>query len=385
MTSYSFKIFKAQPTRFIFSVGGIGLCIILMLFLLASYNGVKIGSMEYITQNETDLWVMQKNASNIMRCTSVLFPKHLKAIRNVPGVASAAPVLLILTPIEKDGIIATVYLAGFEPADGQGERGERGGRGGRRGLGGPPSIIEGRSIKNDNEIVLDEAFVKKYGYQVSEKVIIQNDTLSIVGISQGTNAFVIQYAFVTLKKAQSFVNFPIATCFLVKIKNKNDISLVAAEIKKELSDVELFDHETFIANNLHEMQMGFLPFIYSIVIISAIVLTVILSLLLSISILERRKDFAVMKILGSNGSYLAGQIFGQSFLLCLSGMIVATILFYPLVRTVAILAPEITIRSSLIQFWLVFLMAGAISIFSAFLSLHRLRKIYPLEVFYEAG
>ena len=67
MSSYSFKIFKAQPTRFILSVGGIGLCIILMLFLLASYNGVKIGSLEYITQNETDLWVMQKNASNIMR------------------------------------------------------------------------------------------------------------------------------------------------------------------------------------------------------------------------------------------------------------------------------------------------------------------------------
>jgi hypothetical protein len=30
-------------------------------------------------------------------------------------------------------------------------------------------------------------------------------------------------------------------------------------------------------------------------------------------------------------------------------------------------------------------MAGVISILSAFLSLHRLRKIYPLEVFYEPG
>ncbi len=370
MSGYSFKIFKAQPTRFILSVGGIGLCIILMLFLLASYNGVKIGSLEYITQNKTDLWVMQKNASNIMRCTSVLFPKHLNAIRRIPGVESAAPVLLILTPIEKDGTIATVYLAGYNPTESRG---------------GPPAIIEGRSIQSDNEIVLDDSFVKKYDYHVGEKIIIQNDTLSIAGISRGTNAFVIQYAFVTLEKAQSFVNFPIATCYLVNTVNRNDRLFVAANIKEDLSDVEVFDHETFVANNLHEMQMGFLPFIYSIVIISAIVLTVILSLLLSISILERRKDFAVMKILGSNGRYLAGQIFGQSFLLCLSGMIVATILFYPLVKTVAILAPEITIRSSLMQFWLVFLMAGAISIVSAFLSLHRLRKIYPLEVFYEPG
>ncbi|MCP4706864.1 MAG: FtsX-like permease family protein [candidate division Zixibacteria bacterium] len=376
MSSYSLKIFKAQPTRFILSIGGIGLCIILMLFLLASYNGVKIGSMEYITQNKTDLWVMQKNASNIMRCTSVLFPKHLKAIRKSDGVESAAPVLLILTPIKKGNKVATVYLAGYDINE---ERGDR------QSLGGPPVIIEGRSIKNDNEIVLDESFVKKYDYFVGEKIIIQNDTLLIVGISQGTNAFVIQYAFVTLKKAQSLVNFPIATCYLVNIKIEYDLSQVVSNIKKELPDVEIFDHETFIANNLNEMQAGFLPFIYSIVIICAIVLTVIISLLLSISILERRKDFAVMKILGSNSRYLVSQIFGQSFLLCLFGMIVASILFYPLVRTVALLAPEITIKSSLMQFWLVFLMAGAISILSAFLSLHRLRNIYPLEVFYEPG
>ena len=44
--------------------------------------------------------------------------------------------------------------------------------------------------------------------QLNEKIHIQNDTLTIVGISKGTNAFVIQYAFVTLKKAKSLKGEP---------------------------------------------------------------------------------------------------------------------------------------------------------------------------------
>lgn len=52
------------------------------------------------------------------------------------------------------------------------------------------------------------------------------------------------------------------------------------------------------------MESGILPLLYVIALIGAVVLTVILSLLLSINILKRRKDFAVMKTLGSPQRYL---------------------------------------------------------------------------------
>ena len=368
MKSYSYRVIRTQPGRFILSVGGIGLCIILMLFLLAAYNGVKIGSLEYISKNKADLWVMQRNSSNIMRCTSVLFPKHLNVIRNMSGIKSAAPVLLILSSVEKDGKSATVYLAGYNPDEG---------------IGGPPEIIEGRPICSDNEIVLDEAFSKKYDYHIGEWIVIQNDTLQITGISRGTNAFVIQYAFVTLSKAQSLVNFPIATCYLLTVDNKEGLISAADEIKSRLPDVEVYTHEDFLKNNLKEMQAGFLPFIFTIVIICAVVLTIILSLILSINILERRKDFAIMKILGTGGGFLTRLVFGQSFLLTLSGIIVAMKLFYPLILAIETLTPEITIKSSLLQFLMVLGISGIISSLSALMALHRLRKIYPLEVFYE--
>ncbi len=369
MINYTLQNFKSQKIRFLLSIGGIGLCVILMLFLLATYNGVKAGSLEYIAQNESDLWVLQKNSTNILRCTSVLVSRHYKMLNTVSGIKSISPVLLILTSIEQEDKKATVYLCGYNP---------------KKNKGGPPSIIEGRHIRTDSEIVLDKAFASKYDYQVNENIQIQNDTLTIVGLSDGTNAFVIQYAFVTLKKAKSFIGIPIVTCFLIDIDDNANLSHLANSIKHRLPDVEVMNHAQFLKNNLKEMQAGFLPFIFTIVGISAVVLTVILSLLLSITILERRKDFAVMKILGARGIFLSKLIFQQSFFLSSFGILIALLLYTPLKIFVEQLSPEISMQSSLEQFLITSLATIAISILSSFISLQRLRKIYPLEVFHES-
>jgi len=49
------------------TIGGVSLCIVLMFFLLAVYRGVADGSVEYIRRNKADLWVLQRNATNILR------------------------------------------------------------------------------------------------------------------------------------------------------------------------------------------------------------------------------------------------------------------------------------------------------------------------------
>jgi len=190
MSIYALRSLHKQTTRMVLSICGIALSILLMLFLLAAYNGVKKGSMDYIEKNRADLWVLQKNAKNILRCTSVLFSRQSNLLTNIHNVKSVNPVVLLLATIGDDKKEATIYLAGYDPANN---------------LGGPPEIVEGRNIENDNEIVLDHSFAKKYGYYIGGTLTIKNDTLNIVGISTGTNAFVIQYAFVTIKKAQLLI------------------------------------------------------------------------------------------------------------------------------------------------------------------------------------
>ena len=365
---YSLRILRAQPLRLALTVGGVGLCIILMLFLWAVYCGVADGSVEYIRKNPADLWVLQRNATNILRGSSILSTLHGQTIENIPGVESVSPVLLLLSAAKKNGDSgATLFLAGYDV---------------ERGLGGPPQIVRGRTVRNGDEIVIDRSFAAKFHYRIGDSVQIQDDTLQIVGISTGTNALVVQYAFVTIQRAQSLIGYPgIATCYMVTVDDPARVSEIAARIKEKLPGVEAYDRKTFLQNNIREMETGFLPLLFTVAALGAVVLTAVLSLLLSISILERRKDFAVMKMLGSPRRFLPRLIIEQSLLITAFSSIVALVAFFPMVVLIEKMTPEISAKLSLGQVAAVILVAGGISLLSSLIANQRLRRIYPLEAF----
>ena len=364
---YSRRILVHQPIRFILTIGGIGLCIVLILFLLGVYRGVEIGSVEYIRKNNADLWILQSGTNNILRATSILSTSHGFVIQDHPDVEQACPVLLLLSTLKRGETSATVFLTGYCP---------------ELSLGGPPQIIEGRTIRNDDEIVLDRSFAKKYHYHVGDEVQIQDEKLRVSGICTGTNAFVIQYAFVTLNRAQEIAGFPnLVTCYLLKVRVQAPLSKVVMELSEDLPGIVVFTQATFLSNNIKEMESGLLPLLYAIAGIGTIVLTVILSLILSINILERRKDFAVMKTLGSPRRFLPGLIFQQAFFHVIMAVFFGLICFFPLMELIEKITPELSTITTLKQVILVTLVVCLMSIISSILALQRLRKIYPLEAF----
>ncbi len=367
INSYAVQILMNQRFRLMLTVFGIGLCVILMLFLLAIYGGVKEGSIKYIQRNEADLWVLQQNSWNILRGTSILSTGQGRVLSQIPGVASASPVLLLLPGIQRQDRIATVFLAGYDPSSG---------------LGGPPSLIGGRSVMNDDEIVLDKAFAARMQVSLGDTVMIKAEPLRIVGISQGTNAFVIQYAFVTLSRAQYVAGLStVVSCYLVKVKQGYSADSVREAIQDGLPGVEVYDHQTFLLNNIREMESGILPLLFVIAAIGAIVLTAILSLLLSVSILERRKDFAVMKTLGSPKYFLGRVVLEQALLISGLGCSLGLAVFFPMCRLIEMIAPEMDPRSSAVNVFVILVSVGIISLVSSLISIQKLRRIYPLEVF----
>jgi len=83
MNMYSVRILTNQPFRLTLTIGGVALCILLMFFLLSVYKGVADGSVEYIRRNKVDLWVLQRNASNILRGSSLLSTAHGYVMRRI--------------------------------------------------------------------------------------------------------------------------------------------------------------------------------------------------------------------------------------------------------------------------------------------------------------
>lgn len=364
---YAFKMLTAHWPRYVLTAFGIALCSLLMFFLVALYEGVSYGSVEYVRANKADLWVVQKHATNILRNTSLLPASYETDLNCMDGVDSASPIFFILASMKLKGTTASVFLAGYDPTTGVGK---------------PPVLAEGRNIQKDDEIVLDHAFATKYDLHIGDEISINEEKLHICGLSSGTNMFVIQYAFISLDKAHDIVGFRyVVSCYQVKIKKGYNLAEIEAAIPQRLKKVAVYDNDTFIENNVREMQSGIIPLLFFVTLISAIVLTAILSLILSINVLERRNDYAIMKALGCQHRFISGIVIQQSVILSMGGLLLGLILYFPMVALLEQLAPEIATRTTFLQILMISVGVVGISLISSIFPNRKLKQIYPLEVF----
>lgn len=367
MIRHAWRYLAFRPSRSILIITGVGLCTVLMLFLVSVYRGVSDGTLDYVRNNRADLWIMQENATNIVRGSSLLLPKQGQVLTHIGGIRSASPILLTLSVVKVSDRSGTVYLVGYDPA---------------AEWGGPPAIVEGGEVQTDNEIVIDDRFAAKMQLVVGDTVYINRAALRVVGLATGTNAAVIQYAFVTLKTAQKlFGQVKIVSAYLVSLESDADTDRVIATVRQVLRDASVFTHAEFIENNRREMQSGFLPFIVAVCTISVVVLVSILSLLLSILILERRTDFAVMKTIGAPAFALPLLVLNLAAIIAVSGTAVGLVMYPVVTQLVQWISPELCPRTTGREFAITTTSVLLACVVAALIPLRKLRSIYPAESF----
>jgi putative ABC transport system permease protein len=364
---YAFKTLAKQYVRFIITAFGIALCLMLMLFLLAIYYGVSDASVRYVRESKADIWVLQRHAANLLRGTSLLTTRHGDMIRQVNGVRTIAPLLFFTATVNVPGTTASMHLVGYDPSTGKG---------------GPPVIVKGDTLGKDDQIILDYTFAARYHLKVGDRLPIRDDTLTIAGLCDGTNLFVIQFAFITLKKARELLGFQsILSCYQVMVEHKSDIDSVVKSIKAVSPDIAVYDRNTFLENNIHEAETGVMPLLYVVALIGSVVLTAILSLILSVYVLEQQKDYAIMKALGAPNRFIPGIVIQQAIMLALAGLVIALLLFNPMLSAIKKFSPTISAQTSFSQVAVVTAGLFGISLFSTIFPLLRQRRIYPLDVF----
>jgi putative ABC transport system permease protein len=352
------------------TIGGISLSILLILFLFGVYRGVSRGAIEYIAGNKADIWVLQKHRNNILRSMSIMPEAYTRPVRKVYGVRQVSPMLLLIAAIshEGDSNSVSVYLAGYDLKTGQGA---------------PNKIVQGRLPAADGEIVLDEALAQRLKFHLGEAARVNDSLFRVVGICSGSNMFVIQYAFASLGSVQALTAFPgLISAMMVQTDHVTPADSIKAGILAALpGEVAVFDRAEFINNNRKEMDTGIVPMLYTNAIIGAVVLLAVLTLILVIMILERRRDLAVMKALGAPPGYLGRIVFQLALVITSLACCVALVLIQPLFPAIQSISPEITGELWPIDAATTCMAALAIASVSAFVAVRRLKTIYPLEVF----
>jgi putative ABC transport system permease protein len=341
---------------FIVTVAGVAATVSLLLFLFAVHAGVKDGSTRYVRTAGVDVWISQKGSDNILKSSSFLPASLADRVRSVEGVEAASPLVRILSKAEIRGrLSSTLFLFGFDPVTR---------------LGAP----EGSPLLARGEIVLDEAFARKYTLQAGDTILIQRKRFRIAGLSEGTNTLVSQFGFVRFDDGVELSGLRDTASFIV-VRGKS-----AAKIREALPEFAVHEADDFVRHHEEEMENGVLPVFAAAAVFGAAVGGILVALMLYTSALERREDYATLKALGAGQRVLLRLVVVQALLVTLAGCAAGALLTAAITPLLLRIVPAITLRYSP-MFLLVLPAALLIGMAAAAAPLRVLRRIYPGEVF----
>ena len=367
MIPFAWRTISREKTRFVITVGGVGFTVILMLFQLGIYQGVKKGAAGYVQGCSGQVWICEKNSNNLIRSSSFLSTSHAEKIAQIPGVGEVTGILRVLTTAEVNGKSVTLFLFGFDPESQ---------------LAVPAPLLRGTSRIGAGEIIVDKAFAAKHRLKLGDVLQIKGRDIRLAGICEGTNTVVIQFVFTSIEEARQLLGFPnVVSFYLLNGDDKTAPDKLFETVKRSLPGLAVFGKEKFIQNNKDEMESGVLPVFWIIALFGGILGVAIITLMLYGSVLEKRESFALLKAIGASQKFLVLLVLRQSILGALTGFLAGLLSYWFLTPLITKFVPEITLGltwSALLTVLAATLFIGTIG---SLMPVHKLGRIFPMEVF----
>lgn len=352
--------------RFAITIAGIGVSVVLVLFLIALHDGIRRESNGYFERRPIDAWVAQDNTNNFIKSSSFVPMLARLAFDSVPGVAEVTPLVRLITTMDLPTAPVSVIVLGIDATSSAGV----------------PDVSDGRAAPARGELVLDGALARRHHLAIGDSVTVQGRHFRIIGISHGTNSVLTQFAFISLADAHDLLGVPqLASFFLVRAKAGVTADTLAAHLNGRFPRTRAFTRDAFATSNLHELQEGLIPILITVAVIGGTVALIVLTLLLSGAILEQRETYAVLKALGASSGTLTRVVVAQSLVAVLGGVLCGLALYAlcaPLVlRLVPVLALALRPQAAMA----VSAAAVVVGLIGALVPLWRVARIHPAELF----
>lgn len=154
--------------KFVFTGVGLGLLIGVTLTMAGVYRGMVADGKALLDNSGADLWVVQKNTLGPYAESSSIYDDLWQSVRVMPGVAEAANVTYQTMQVRQGGRDVRTMVVGIAP----GEPGTPGW---------PPYLIAGRQITHSHyEAVADIAT----GFKLGDVIKIRRNHYTVVGLTR---------------------------------------------------------------------------------------------------------------------------------------------------------------------------------------------------------
>ncbi|WP_329743422.1 ABC transporter permease [Dyella sp. A6] len=333
--------------KFVFTGVGLGLLIGVTLTMAGVYRGMVADGKALLDNSGADLWVVQKNTLGPYAESSSVYDDLWRGIRAMPGVAQAANITYLTMQVAQGNRDVRAMIVGIAP----GEPGTPGW---------PPYLVAGRQITRSHyEAVADIAS----GFKLGEVLQIRRNRYTVVGLTRRmVSSSGDPMVFIPLKDAQEaqflkdndailmqrrrtaanpafnqpsvsgLLDDVIATqssnnyvnAILVRIKPGYTPEEVAAPIR-QWKRLQVYDRSQMKGILIGKLIATSAKQIGMFLAILAVVSAAIVAFIIYTLTMDKIREIAVLKLIGTKNRTIAAMIMQQALVLGLSGFVVGKI------------------------------------------------------------
>ncbi|MCC6507416.1 MAG: ABC transporter permease, partial [Aquimonas sp.] len=333
--------------KFIFTGIGLGLLIGVTLTMAGVYRGMVDDGKVLLDNSGANLWVVQKDTLGPYAESSSIPDDLWRSIRTLPGVAEAANVTYLTMQVgrgEKDVRAMVVGIAAGEPGT----------------SGWPPQLLAGRQITRGHyEAVADIAT----GFRLGDEVKIRRNHYTVVGLTRRmVSSSGDPMVFIPLKDAQEaqflkdndailmqrrrteanpVLNRPgvpgLLDAVIASQTSNNSVNAVLVRIQPQYSPQEVAEPirrwkrlTVYDRAQMEEILVGKLiatsaKQIAMFLVILAVVSAAIVAFIIYTLTMDKIREIAVLKLIGTRNRTIAGMILQQALVLGVIGFVVGKI------------------------------------------------------------
>jgi putative ABC transport system permease protein len=360
------RLLFVDRRRAALTVLGVAAALLLVLVLGGIFAGAVERVTYYIRTSPADVFVSQAGVRTMHMSASALPADVAVDAARMPGVAWASPIGFATGSLAGPGGRQLTYLVGYDPGTGRG---------------GPTRLVAGRA-PGPGEAVLDEQAADQLGIDVGTRFTVLGSQLRAVGFATGGSSITNTTVFVDLDQFAR-TRGPQPAYLLVGTTPGADPGLVAQRLERTLDGVTAQTREEFAASEARvvtDMSADLLKMMSTIGLLIALA---VIALGLMTATLNRLRDFAVLKALGSTTRGLAGAVAVQVTWTVALATAVATVAAVLLARVLPTVAPAVDIVITPAAVVRLTVLTAAIGLVAALSPLRRIAALDAATAFRE--
>jgi len=367
MISFAAKNLSAERMRLAISVGGVALAVMLIVLLRGLFVAYENKVSGYFERIPAQVWVMQQGTADFFHSYSIVPDSERDRIAGIPGVAAVYPYLARQVGFMLHDQQSLLYLVGFDPS---------------APVTGPARMVSGSAQPSEDGIIVDEVFARKHGVHLGEELVVNGTTLHVTGISNGGDMVMFQYGYVSIPTARRVLGMPdVDNALLVQLAPEADARDVGTRIAAFSPRLLVRDTAAVVAVNQRVITDSFLPVITVLLVIGFAVGVAVIGLTIYSAVLEKRREYGVIKALGARADQLVVVIATQAMLAAIIGYAVGIGLAMAARAAAARWVPAFV--SQIVPADLLWIAGAtaAMAVLASAIPLLRIARIDPAEVF----